>query len=286
MSEKSNLIWFNDNDKTQEVHVGPGKPQRKIMICTPVHSEVSIHYCQSVLMFQQECMLRNILVSFTLLKSSLVQQGRNLCVADFLNHKDGYTDLLFIDSDIDFQAKTIFKMLEYDKDVIACPYPLKSLNWANLWERMKIQKFEDQDDMMKGGYTFPVKMDNPGNIVVENGICEVTHAPTGCMLIKRSVIEKMIDHYPELEINQPTFLNGNEVKKKNFYNLFECIHDPKTKQYFGEDFGFCKRWTEMGGKIFIYIMDYITHTGEYQYCGRFWDELMHVKKVDDTDKTK
>ena len=111
MSEKSNLIWFNDNDKTQEVHVGPGKPQRKIMICTPVHSEVSIHYCQSVLMFQQECMLRNILVSFTLLKSSLVQQGRNLCVADFLNHKDGYTDLLFIDSDIDFQAKTIFKML-------------------------------------------------------------------------------------------------------------------------------------------------------------------------------
>ena len=96
----------------------------------------------------------------------------------------------------------------------------------------------------------------------------------------------MIDHYPELEINQPTFLNGNEVKKKNFYNLFECIHDPKTKQYFGEDFGFCKRWTEMGGKIFIYIMDYITHTGEYQYCGRFWDELMHVKKVDDTDKTK
>ena len=107
-------------------------------------------------------------------------------------------------------------MLEYDKDVIACPYPLKSLNWANLWERMKIQKFEDQDDMMKGGYTFPVKMDNPGKIVVENGICEVTHAPTGCMLIKRSVIEKMIDHYPELEINQPTFLNGNEVKRRTF----------------------------------------------------------------------
>ena len=31
---------------------------------------------------------KNILVSFSLLKSSLVTQGRNLCVAEFLNHED------------------------------------------------------------------------------------------------------------------------------------------------------------------------------------------------------
>jgi hypothetical protein len=27
----------------------------------------------------------------------------------------------------------------------------------------------------------------------------------------------------------------------------------KTKEFFGEDFGFCKRWTEMGGKVYAYI---------------------------------
>ena len=127
-------IWFNKkiepNDDTYqtiktgnvvtEINLG-GKPKYKIMVCTPCHSEVSMHYTQAVLKFQQECIKNNILVSFTLLKSSLVTQGRNLCVADFLNHEHNYEYLLFIDSDIDFQFSTIMKMVEKDKDVIACP---------------------------------------------------------------------------------------------------------------------------------------------------------------------
>ena len=79
---------------------------------------------------------------------------------------------------------------------------------------------------------------------------ELTHAPTGCMLIKREVIEKMIKEYPHLEIFQPTNINGKEEKKDNMYNLFDTLHDPVTKRYFGEDFGFCQRWTDMGGKVY------------------------------------
>jgi hypothetical protein len=41
----------------------------------------------------------------------------------------------------------------------------------------------------------------------------------------------------------------------------------KQKNFSEKDFGFCKRWTEMGGKVYVYILDYITHVGEYQYCG-------------------
>ena len=76
------------------------------------------------------------------------------------------------------------------------------------------------------------------------------------------------------------------TKRENFYNLFDTLHDPKSKKYFGEDFGFCQRWTDIGGEIYLYIMDYITHIGEYQYCGRFWDELLHVKRIDDPSKIK
>ena len=38
-------------------------------------------------------MQKRIQVSFTLLKSSLVTQGRNLCVAEMLNHPDNYMRL-------------------------------------------------------------------------------------------------------------------------------------------------------------------------------------------------
>ena len=86
---------------------------------------------------------------------------------------------------------------------------------------------KDADHLSKLGFTFPIKMKDPKKFNVEEGLVEVTHAPTGCMLIKRGVIEKMIKAHPELEIYQPTFINGKETKKPNMYNLFECLHDPK-----------------------------------------------------------
>ena len=63
------------------------------------------------------------LISFSLMKSSLVQQGRNLLVSEFMNAPEKYDYLLFIDSDIDFQSKTIFTMIEKDKDLIEIIYP-------------------------------------------------------------------------------------------------------------------------------------------------------------------
>ena len=126
MPKPNEPIWFNQDktvtpngdtyqtiktnkveNKVTEINIGEQSPY-KIMVCTPCHSDVSMHYTQAVLKFQQACWFKKIQCSFTLLKSSLVTQGRNLCVAEMLNHEDNYTHLLFIDSDIDFNAETIF----------------------------------------------------------------------------------------------------------------------------------------------------------------------------------
>jgi hypothetical protein len=84
--------------------------------------------------------------------------------------------------------------------------------------------------MAKSGYIFPLKIEGMKEIIVDDGVAEVTHAPTGCMLIKRKVLTDMIAHYPELEIIQPTMVNGVEVAKPNFYNLFDTYHEPETKR--------------------------------------------------------
>jgi len=259
-------IWIN---KKQE------KPKKNISIfvATPVHSECSIHYTQSLLQFQQTCMLNNIYVTFTLLKSSLVTQGRNLCVNGLLEAGDKYDYLLFIDSDIEFRYETIMKMIEADKDIIACPYPLKNLDWHKISKRIKRGESVEPGALATKGYTWPVKVENQDSIKVEHGVAEVAHAPTGCMLIKRSVFEKMIKAYPEKKISQPTIMNGEQVDKEFYYNFFDTLHDPDTKRYFGEDFGFCRRWTKIGGKCHIYVDDYITHVGEYKYEGRIKDDM-------------
>ena len=76
------------------------------------------------------------------------------------------------------------------------------------------------------------------------------------------------------------------VKSEKFIIDSEVVgFDPKTKKYYGEDFGFCRKWTAIGGKCYCYVDDFITHVGEYQYNGRLKDNL-EFKPVDDSNKTK
>ena len=274
MQDANKPIWINQEP------VKKTNNRTCIYLATPVHSECSVHYTLALLNFQLECHKRDIDVSFALLKSSLVTQGRNLCVSNFLEIQDPYTHFLFIDSDIEFQAETIFKMIEADKEVIAAPYPLKDINWEKLQKRISNKEL-DSDTMSKMGFTWPVKIGNQKQILVEKGIIEVSHAPTGCMLIKKDVFYKMMDAYPNLKIEQYSMINGKESTKPYYYNFFDTYHEPETKQYYGEDFGFCKRWTEIGGKCYLYIKDDITHIGEYKYTGNlFLDMKNNLKKID------
>tara|TARA_R100001079_G_scaffold95943_3_gene59147 strand:- start:906 stop:1790 length:885 start_codon:yes stop_codon:yes gene_type:complete len=261
-------LWKKEENTVKE----KTKYSKKILVGTPVHSDVSLHYTQALLEFQQECFKKKIGLSFSLIKSSLVTQGRNLCVASFL--ESDATHLLFIDSDIYFQAKSIFSMLQADKDVIGVPYPLKTLMWEKAFKKMQENKIKVPDDIRRALHTYPMKVPDTKNINLNKGVMEVTDAPTGCMLIKRSVIEKMIEKYPDKKIVQKTIINGEYVDKPNMWNFFDTTHDPIEKTFLGEDFSFCQLWTNIGGKCHAYVNDSIIHVGEHQYQGRFYDELI------------
>ena len=98
--------------------------------------------------------------------------------------------MLFIDSDIYFHAKSILKMVAQNKDVISIPYPLKTLRWDKAFKKMQKGKIKTADDIRKALHTYPMKVDNADDIKVIDGVIEVTHSPTGCMLIKRDVFKK------------------------------------------------------------------------------------------------
>ena len=247
----------------------------EIFVATPVHSEVSIHYTQALIEFQKLCFKKKLSVSFHLIKSSLVTQGRNLSVAGFLESKA--THLLFIDSDIYFQGKSILSMLKADKHVISVPYPLKALMWDKAFKKIQQGRIKTPDDIRRALHTYPMKVPDVNNITLDNGVMEVTDSPTGCMLIKREVIEKMIEKYPDKQIVQKTVINGEYVNKPNMWNFFDTLHDPVEKTYNGEDFAFCKLWRDIGGKCYAFVNDAIVHVGEHQYQGKFYDELISSK---------
>ena len=261
-------LWKNNTSK-EEI-----KPY-SIFVATPVHSECSIHYTQALLELQKIAFQKKIKIKFQLMKSSLVTQGRNLCVAGFL--ESDFTHMLFIDSDIYVQAESILKMIERDKDVISIPYPLKTMMWDKAMDRIHDNQIKSIKDLKTALNTYPMRVADDNDIRVNKGVMEVTHSPTGCMLIKRDVINKLIKAYPDKGIVQKTVINGEYVDKPHMWNFFDCIHDPETKTYLGEDFSFCKLWKDIGGKCYAYIGDTIVHVGEHQYEGRFVDELKPTK---------
>jgi len=249
------------------------KKDIKLFVATPVHSEVSIHYMQSVFKLQAECNERQIPIMLQLMKSSLITQGRNLCVAEFLN--TDFTHMLFIDSDIQFSTESIFKMLSKDQDLLSIPYPMKNIQWDKV-----LNKWKDIPDMTftqisTAGNKYPVRLkDQEDDINCVDEMIELSHSMTGCMLIKREALEKMVTAYPELTIKQETVVDGKTIVKPNLYNFFDTYYDTVTKIYYGEDFAFSRLWTKIGGRCMALITEYITHVGEYQYSGRLIDEMV------------
>jgi hypothetical protein len=192
MQDASRAIWFKKEEvKTETIQTDSFNFNNvKLLVATPVHSEVSIHYTESLLTLQGMGNSLGLTIDFLLLKSSLVTQGRNLCVANFLNKKE-YTHMLFIDSDISFDPSCVVKLLKCDKDVISIPYPMKTINWNKVHGRVQDDKNISMEDLSKSGFTYPIKVEDQQNITVSKGVMEVTHSPTGFMLIKKEVILKM-----------------------------------------------------------------------------------------------
>ena len=272
MSDPSKPLWLN-----QETELG-------IYVATPVHSDVSIHYTQSLLEFQKACMEKGVKVMFEMIKSSLVTQGRNLCTASFL--KSEMSHMLFIDSDIAFSSDSIWSMLEADKDVISVPYPLKDIKFDRLIQKILHGEVTTAHEAHVNCNTYPLRLEDNEAIEIEGeGVIEVTHAPTGCMLIKREVFDTLIKEYPDMEIHQENLIDGKLQRKPYLYNFFDTYYDQENKLFLGEDFAFCRLWRNTGGKCYCYIMDYITHVGEFQYTGRLWDE-MKPSSVDTPDKSR
>jgi hypothetical protein len=162
---------------------------------------------------------------------SLIQYARNYLAAKFLS-EESFTHLLMIDSDLGWDPRAAVRMIERDKDVICGIYPVK----------------------MQNPY-FPYAGDGPAD---ETGLQLAERVPTGFMLVKREVMERLADSVRWYQMQY----NGNVVKCPN---LFDLVHE--GKDYWGEDFAFCKRMKNHGYKIWVETDMDFSHVGTNAWTG-------------------
>jgi hypothetical protein len=209
---------------------------------------------------------------FPITYDSLINRARNAATAHFMSDPD-HTHMLFIDSDIEFKINDIIELLKQDKDIIGIGYAQKWLNQKKM--KHVLSNNPDIENILELSTNSSIHLKDD-DFVLEN-IKEVEYCTTGCLLIKRQVIEKMIDKYPERKYkNDVDGYTG--CNQEMFYNLFSVEINPITKRYESEDYCFCRLWKEIGGKIHVYMNASLNHWGWFSYPNNMYRQMELFKK--------
>lgn len=260
--------------KQTEVYTKP-----KVFVATPCYvGQVHVKYMESVMALQHLLFQNGIGFEFYNIPfDSLIPRARNASVTRFMASNDA-THLLFIDADIQFHPMSVVKMLKESKDVICGCYPKKAVDFEAI--KNNYSKTSDQVELIQSAVRYAYNFKPQKTHRIERGVVEVLDAPTGFMMIKKQVIRDMIHRYSHTEYrNDVKAYQVNEHDR--FFDLFQSqVFD---NRYLSEDYGFCRLWQQMNGKIFADLTVKLNHIGQFCYFG---DPIVHLKYSNGVEMTQ
>lgn len=179
----------------------------------------------------------------------ILPRNRDLLTDGFLDSPA--THMLCVDSDIGFGPEQIQALLDTRKPFIAGTYSKKQENREIPADYTGRQEGEPFATLYPNARARGPEIDLP--------LWECKHVPAGFMLIERAVIERMAGAYRSLVY---------EVKG---YGIITGLWSPTFQQgvsYAGEDIAFCRRWTNLGGEIWMHRGVVVEHYGEQVFVPR------------------
>jgi hypothetical protein len=226
-----------------------GQNLRRVMIATPCqYGQTSIYYNNS-LNYTRDFCAANGIVSFPIYLGydALIQRARNDLFA--MAYESGVDDVVWIDSDQDWNPEDFLKLLNHPVDVVGgC-------------SRKKTDNVEIYNIRFKG-LEDPFKRDADTGLIEVNGI--------GCAFLRMT---KRAIH---------TVWNATEPyisSEKEAHWIFDVR--PVNGELVSEDNFMCEKLREAGIKIWFDPSITVAHTGDKRFVGNF---LEYEKKVIETMK--
>ncbi len=233
-------------------------PALKLMLATPYYmSQEFSTYGDSMLATAR--MLTEAQVPWqkqSIRGDSYVDRCKNTLVANFL--ESDCTDLLMIDSDLEFSAEAAARMLRHPQEIVAGFFPMKN----------RYNTFAGALEPDAQG-NIP---DTSSAIELWDGTCllKAHLLPGGFIRFKRAALERYADYYDDRVYVDPC---ADPARPDRVYTaFFECmIHDNIR---FGEDATFCRRAREMGMDLWCDPAITFSHYGVTGYTGNYHESLL------------
>ena len=221
-----------------------------LVIATPLYGGMcTAEYADSMARLQASLELTGIKYKVLHhINDSLIPRARNCLVARFMRDPElaEYTRFMFIDADIAFEPEDVCKLWNLSEfhDVVTACYPTKTEKEG----QPKTTAWKDGQLVDLDELKFPTEID---------------YAGTGFLMINRLAFVKMQNAYPDTRhmeghLGEVYALFDTEVTKDE---------DWTQRWYCSEDYLFCKRWREIGGKIMLDPSIRLGHVGRKIYRG-------------------
>jgi len=214
---------------------------------------------------------------YYLFNESLITRARNYCADEFL--RSDCSHMLFIDSDITFDANDVIAMLalmseDSEYDVLCAPYPKKCISWEKIKAACDLGVADNDPNVLEkfvGDYVFnpangsgQIRLDQPE---------EVLESGTGFMMIRRSALEKFRDAYPEYHYKPDHVRTAAFDGSREILAYFDALIDNKHAQIRKEMREFLRlNPTATPDEIIAFVDDTKNSAFGFEYSNRYLSE--------------
>lgn len=223
---------------------------RSVFIALPAYDfKVSLKLAVSLARFTQLAPQHGIDVQIgSVCGCSVVSRARNLLAKDML--ESSCTELLFIDSDINFEPEDILRLMAWVSD------PKKGIVAG-------VPRVRDVNPV----YIATLDQEENSELTMNRmGLVRAQRVATAFMMVRRDVFETLEREHPEWSYHD-----------KRSDRTLNCMFDFKVTEegYIGEDFLFCDRAREHGFEVWIDPTIKLGHMGVQEYMGDFGNDILY-----------
>jgi hypothetical protein len=211
------------------------KKQPSLFLGTPAYNGVSTNYAVRIAKLQAELSSAGVIwVQQIIPGCSFLPHARNVIAAGFL--QSGADAAFLIDSDVSVEPSVVFRLLKTGHDYVSAAWTVR--NHA-------------------GTIRCALSLD-PKAPVDATGCIEVPRAGIACTVIRRAVLERIIQADPTLVYD--------DRAAGTMWNVFGPFIE--GRELLHEDTAFSKRWQRAGGKQYVLVDADVEHNSVVMNAAR------------------
>lgn len=229
-----------------------------VYLGTPVGGGVVSHeYLHAVLALHDHFQQQGWGLKVVTQPDALVTRSRN-AFGSVVVRDATFTHLLMLDADVVISPEAITRMLRSGHDVVGAGVPLRQVAWDKVRAFLDLVPDADPAEMQAVSHRFATHFEPAGGARIPvNGFLAALVIGSAAMLISRSALVSLAESD---QVATFSYAGHGSDGQESGWTFFDPLV-AEDGSYLSEDYAFCQRWRNAGGKVWVDLESTACHVG-------------------------